>query len=207
MQKEFLKDTLSLVAGSALFGLGLCIFAVPNSLVTGGAGGLAIILSSITGLPVGMGILLINIPLFIFAYILCGTRYAVRNLFSTFVFSALVDIVQALVPYRYTKNIFISALCCGILSAFAIYILLRRALVTGGSDLLAYLINKKNPKRAVGTLIFLIDSGVVIAGAFLYKSVSKTVYSVFLIGVMSIILTLLMEKKINGKLFKRNHRS
>ena len=207
MLKSFLKDTFSLIAGSILFSVAINIFALPNSLVTGGAGGLAIIINSITGLAVGTGILIINTPLFISAYFICGKAYALKTILSTTVFSVIIDITEVFIKAQYTKSLFIASLVCGILTGISLYILLKRALVTGGSDLLAYLINKKNPKRAVALVIFIIDAAVVVAGAFLYKSIQKTIFSVFLIGVMSVTLSFLLEKKINGKLFKRNNKS
>ena len=45
--KNFLKDTASLIAGGTVFAAGLCVFAAPNDILTGGASGIAIILGSL----------------------------------------------------------------------------------------------------------------------------------------------------------------
>lgn len=204
--KSFLKDTLSLIVGSVMFSLGLCIFALPNSLLTGGAGGIAIIVNYLTGLPVGMGILIVNIPLFIMTAVICGKGYTLKTFYSTALFSGTVDICDFLISVTYTKNLFVAALLCGILTGVGMYILLRRALVTGGSDLLAFLINKKNPAKAIGPLIFIIDSIIITAGLFIYKDLKQTIFSVLLIFIMSAVITVFLEKKLNAKLFKRNNR-
>ncbi len=203
---RFLKDTVYLITGSIVFSIGFCIFALPNNLLTGGAGGLAMILNSLTGLAVGTGVLLINIPLLIWSLKICGRGYTIKTLYSISVFSTTIDLFEIAINYRFTSSIVISALCCGVFTGIGMYILLSRALVTGGSDLLAYLINKKNPKRAIGTLIFIIDTSIILMGAFIYKSVSSTVFSVVLIFVMSTILNFLLEKKIYVKLPKKHNR-
>lgn len=203
--KTFLKDTVALLCGSTLFALALCIFAIPNSLLTGGAGGVAIILNYIFGLPVGLGVFIINLPLIIMTAKICGKRYTIRTLYSIAVFSAVIDIVSPLITFEYTKNTAIAAVLCGIVSGIGLYILLRRTLVTGGSDLLAYLLTKKNGGRAIGKMIFIIDSVIITSGLFIYKSVKQTLFSVLLVFIMSGVMTLLLEKRLNAKLFKRNN--
>ena len=125
------------MCGSALFAIALCVFALPNSLLTGGAGGLAIILNYILGVPVGLGVFIINLPLIIMTAVICGTKYTLRTLYSIAMFSAVIDLVSPLITFEYTKSIALAAVLCGVISGIALYILLRRTLVTGGSDLLA----------------------------------------------------------------------
>ena len=110
MLKNFLKNTLVLIVGSIVFSAGFCIFALPNSLLTGGAGGIATVINYLTGFPVGTTILLINLPLFIGALYICGKRYAVKTLYSTAVFSFVIDIFDAAVKFEYTKSLALATL-------------------------------------------------------------------------------------------------
>ncbi|MBQ8605284.1 MAG: YitT family protein [Clostridia bacterium] len=204
--KAFLKDSLSLFCGSTLFAVGICIFALPCSLLTGGAGGLAIIINTLTGIPVGLGILLINVPLIIMTTVICSFRYALKTLWSIVVFSLVMAVWEDIIAVSYTGSYLLSAIMCGVLCGIGMYILLRRALVTGGSDLLAYLINKKNPARALGPMIFIIDSAIIACGIFIYKDLQQLIFSILLTFIMSAVMTVLLEKRTNAKLPERNNR-
>ena len=51
--KDFILDTFVLIVGGVAFAAGLCIFAAPAHILTGGASGLAIVANGLWGLPMG----------------------------------------------------------------------------------------------------------------------------------------------------------
>lgn len=80
---KFLKETLITFLGCALMAFGIVVFLLPNRLSSGGFSGIATIIYYIFGAKVGTTTLLMNIPLFIFAYIKLGKKFfikaAIRN--------------------------------------------------------------------------------------------------------------------------------
>jgi uncharacterized membrane-anchored protein YitT (DUF2179 family) len=56
------------IVGSALMAVGLKVFSAPNRIAPGGVIGIATILNYVTGLRLGMLVLMMNIPLLIMAY-------------------------------------------------------------------------------------------------------------------------------------------
>lgn len=193
--KNFLKDTAALILGSTVFAAGLCIFAYPLNMLTGGAGGIGIIINKLFGLPVGQAIILVNLPLFAAAFFVCGKKYTAKTVYSTVLFSAVIDIFEYAVPARYTNDPLLSAVFGGILTGFGMYIVLARSLVTGGSDLLAYIIQRIRPGKSINSLILVIDGIVVILGALFFKSFETALYSVLLI----IMMTLVMGNQLRGR--------
>lgn len=193
--KRFFKDTAALTAGGAVFAAGLCIFAAPSNIITGGAGGIAIILNSFTGLPLGTGILLVNIPLIIATVFVCGRRYTVRTVYAIVMFSAVTDIFAAAVPIKYTGNVLLACIYGGILTGLGLYIVMSQSLVTGGSDLLAYILQQIKPGKSISSLVLIIDGIIVAIGALLYKSFETALYSMALI----IIMTLVLDNFLRGR--------
>ena len=63
--KVWSLDLLAVVIGSVIYGISVNMFIVSGDLIPGGATGLGIILNELTGLSVGTGIVLVNLPLFI----------------------------------------------------------------------------------------------------------------------------------------------
>ena len=72
------------------------LFLVPHQLLSGGISGIAIIFYYLVGLPIGVQILAMNLPLLYLAYKMFGKKYALDILFGIVIFSLLVDITSFL---------------------------------------------------------------------------------------------------------------
>ncbi len=87
---KFLQETLITIIGCALMAIGVTLFLLPNQLSSGGFNGIATVLYYLFGTKIGTTTLLLNVPLFIVAYIKMGknffTRAIIRNSFFFFPF-------------------------------------------------------------------------------------------------------------------------
>ena len=59
------------------------LFLLPNELSSGGFSGIATILYYLFNFPVGTTIIILNVPLFIFATLKIGKRFLLKSLFGT----------------------------------------------------------------------------------------------------------------------------
>lgn len=196
--KDFLYDSLAIILGGILYAAGLCIFIAPHGMLTGGAGGIAIVINHYTDISTGTLIFLINIPLLIAAYFVCGKKYTLRTLYCCFLFSAVIDAFEMLVTLTYTGDKVVCALYGGMLMGAGLYIILTRSIVTGGSDLLAYIIQRKYPAWSISTLVMVIDVIIVLVGAAVYQSTDSALYSVMLIIVLTLVLDTLLRGRASG---------
>ena len=71
-RETLLKDSVLLVVGCFFIALGLHVFLVPNKISTGGVSGLATIFYYLYDLPVGVGMRLLNVPLFLLCWRFLG---------------------------------------------------------------------------------------------------------------------------------------
>lgn len=175
LQKILREDGLPLLLGSALYGLALGLFLTPSEIVLGGAGGLAITIRHFLPLPVGVWILLINLPLLIWAVYAVGMRGMGRTILGVAATSVSADLFSFL-PAA-TDNPLLAALFGGAILGAGTGILLPRGFTTGGSDLAAYLWTKQNPRLRLGTVIFCIDALIVLGSATLLANFSGIVHS------------------------------
>ena len=91
--RQGLWDYALLTIGSALLAINIDLFLIPNKLVSGGATGIATILHIQFGLPTGLIVLIINIPLFMAGVKWAGgMRFAIRTLYATVLMSVLTDL-------------------------------------------------------------------------------------------------------------------
>ena len=199
--KDLFTDSIAIIIGGILYAAGLCIFIAPHDMLTGGASGIGIIINHYTGIPTGTLIFLINIPLFIIAFFICGKKYTLRTVYCCFLFSAVIDAFEKIVNYSYTGEKGICALYGGILMGAGLFIILIRSIVTGGSDLLAYLIQRKYPAWSISTLVLVIDAIIVISGAIVYRSADSALYSIILVIVLTLVLDTLLRGRTSGNVY------
>lgn len=167
---------VSVAAGSVLFGIAVSMLLVPASIVTGGATGIATVLSKLTGLPVGTGILAVNLPLFALSVRDRGFRGMARAIIGTLCTSVSADFFSIFPPAA--SDPLLCALVGGAVMGVGAGIMLGSGVTTGGSDLAAYLLRKKLPAIPSGRLILYFDTVIILAAAIALGSLRGVMYSV-----------------------------
>ena len=113
--QEFLRFLLLTVAGAALYAVSVNCFTAPNRIAPGGVTGVATILKDVFGTPIGLMILLINIPLFLWGILSSGVRFFGKTIIATLIFSAMIDLTVPFLP-EYRGDMMLVALFGGVIS-------------------------------------------------------------------------------------------
>ncbi len=131
----------TLVAGAFATALALDWFLVPNRIAAGGVSGLATVLYHVFGLPVGITMFAINVPLFLLSLRVLGTQFGLKTVVGTVLTSAFVD---GLAPYLrpLTENPFLASLYGGALAGLGIGLTFRAGGSTGGTDMAAQVLHR-----------------------------------------------------------------
>lgn len=85
--KELIKDLAYDIAGSLLIAIGIYNFALYANLPLAGISGICLILYKLTGLPIGLGTVLLNIPIALLCYKLLGHHFFLRSIKSMLISS------------------------------------------------------------------------------------------------------------------------
>jgi uncharacterized membrane-anchored protein YitT (DUF2179 family) len=138
------RDFALIALGALVQALALRLFLVPAHLVTGGVSGLSQLINYYTGLPIGVMILLGNIPLFILGWrYLGGPRFALRTGFAVLVYAFLVDALVPFLPAQgLTDDLVLNALYGGVISGIGFGLVYRGRGTSGGSDILARILSR-----------------------------------------------------------------
>lgn len=88
---KFFKETLITITGCIFMALGVVLFLLPNQLSSGGFSGIATLLYYLFGFKVGTITLLMNIPLFIIAYIKLGKKFLIKAIIRN---SSIINIIR-----------------------------------------------------------------------------------------------------------------
>jgi uncharacterized membrane-anchored protein YitT (DUF2179 family) len=143
LEPKTIRDYALIFLGAAMQAGALRTFLVPAKLASGGVSGLAQIINNFTGWPIGIMVLLGNIPLFIMGWrFLGGPRFATRTAFAIITFSILVDIPLGFLPSNgITGDIVLNTLYGGVLSGIGFGLVYRGRGTSGGSDILARILS------------------------------------------------------------------
>ena len=131
--KDWVLDIGADLIGGILIALGIYNFALYANFPVAGFSGIAIILYHIFGLPIGIGTILLNVPVSIFCYKFLGKGFFFRSVKSMVISSLLMDYVAPLFPV-YDGERLLAAVCMGVLCGLGYALIFMRDSSTGGQD-------------------------------------------------------------------------
>ncbi len=197
--KRTALDGLFYVLGSALYALSVNIFTAPNQIAPGGVTGIATLLNFVWGAPIGAMILLVNLPLLIAAWFRLGKAFTVRTLIVTILSSVVIDATAPFLP-PFQGDKMLVALFGGVLAGAGLGLIYMRGATTGGTEVVARLLERKFRHIPIGRLILLVDALVVAASALVYRNVETALYAMVLIFVSTSLMDALVYGGDKGKM-------
>ena len=198
MQKFRISDmgADAVVIGSIIFGISVNLFIVSCDLIPGGATGVGIILNHITGISVGLGIILVNLPLFLLSIRFLGAQFLIKTLLATLLSSISVDIFSFLPTV--TNDRILACIFGGLSSGVGLAIIFQRGIMTGGSDLLSHLIRQLYPRWPLGKLLLIVDGAIIVVGSVIYHDLAGMLYSLILAFVTSLSIDYILARTEKG---------
>jgi uncharacterized membrane-anchored protein YitT (DUF2179 family) len=164
-----------IVIGLALYAFGVTAFLLPVKITAGGVTGISMLIFYATGLPMGYPYFAINTFLVILAIRILGTSFGLKTIFSMVVISLLFNIMQVLIKEPLIKDMFLSSVLGGILCGVGLGITFNQGGSTGGTDIIAMIINKYR-NVSPGKIILYCDVIIISSSFFVLSSVEKLVY-------------------------------
>ncbi|MFK7723241.1 YitT family protein [Pilosibacter sp. HC1M1C21] len=177
-------DVLCDIVSGFLQGIGVHCYIDGIDAAPGGATGLSILLNRITGLPIGMLTIWINLPLMVASWILLGRSRTVKTVKTVLICNAIIDL--AVTPYLpvYTGNRFMACIIGGVLVGIGMAIVFMSGSTTGGSDIGAKLIQKYFPHIQTGTALMVLDLIIIGTSILMFRNIESGLY-----GMISTVVT------------------
>lgn len=196
---SFLIDLLFYITGGIIYSVAVLLFLTENEISPGGLTGIATILNYIFSLPIGTVVFILNIPLLAAGFIKFGGVFIAKTAVATAVMSLTLDISGLFMPKMKIDPI-LAALFGGLLMGLGISLFMLRGATTGGTDIIAKLINRKFPHLTVGRLMLAADAAVVGLSALVYKNMESALYAVIAIYASSRVMDLILYGADRGKI-------
>ncbi len=194
--RESVSNVFFIILGTTLIAIPLNVFFEPNRLVNGGITGLGIIILNLSRallpfeIPVFVTNLAVNLPLLVIAYFVFGRQFAIKTVFAT-VFLSFALIYTSFLP-NFSGDLLLASLYGGILSGAGVAFVIKGYATTGGTELIAMLLNKVFSHIPISKLIFFVDA-VIISLGFLVFGLEKALYAIISVFVGSKIVAVILE--------------
>lgn len=187
------KKYLLIVLGCAIYAFGFQFFCYPNQIISGGVMGVAMIINALSGLPVGVLTILMNVPLFLIAWRRFGLDFLLGSLAGMLLMSVFVDLL-AVTGYTATNDPMLGAVIGGVLKGAGMGIVFSTGATTGGMDIVIKLLRQKYNYLNFGTLMLGIDVSVIILYALILSAnnYESAMYSLIAMFVSTKVIDLIL---------------
>lgn len=184
-------DYLMIIVGTFLMGFAIKTIYDPISLVTGGFTGIAIIVKNATknlfggdGIPLWVTNYALNIPLFVVAYKIKGKHFIGRTFFATTSLSLALMIIPEISILR--EDYVLACIFGGVITGAGTGLVFLARATTGGTDMLAAVIQNYCKHYSIAQVMQIIDGLVVVIGAFVF-GINKALYAVICVYVVTLV--------------------
>lgn len=206
--KGQLVSFLIITLGAAVFALGFTWCYQPNDLASGGVTGLAqIIHYFFPPVPVGVTVIVLNIPLFILGWKFIGGKMLVGSLWAMLISSVFMDLLS-LYPWQPMEPM-LACIFGGVTMGLSMGLIFQQGSTTGGTDLAARLLKLKLAWLPMGKLLMAIDLVVIVLVSAVFRQLTSMLYSLVALYISSLVIDGVLYGMDNAKvayiISDRNH--
>ena len=180
-----------MILGNAICAFALACFALPFDMVVSGMGGIGRVINTYTGISVSVSVAVLNIALFIIAWLMLGTKFAASIAIGTFAYPFFLGIFQSLPTLQHlVDDPLLAAICAGVLDGVGLGLVIRIGGSTGGIDIPSIILNRKLGWK-VATVMSTIDVCI-----FLMQILTTKTYGIILGILYALIYNVVMNQMI-----------
>ena len=200
-----LKSYSIITFGVLLYAMAWSVFIMPMEMVSGGVAGIAAIIQYATNGAIAMSwsYIAINAVLIILAIKILGKGFGFKTIYAILLMTVLLKVIPPLIPAEFIKSMaldngkMLCAIIGGGLNGFGIALTIQQGGSSGGTDIVAMIINKYRP-ISIGRGIVMADVFIILSALFLpadnmAERVATIVYGFVIMGVFSFSLDLFLS--------------
>lgn len=186
----YLKELIIITMGCFIAAFGISCFLTPNNLSSGGFSGVALIFYYLFKIPIGTMNILLNIPIFILGYIRTGKNLIFKSLYCTVIYSKFIDFFNQI---AISNNRLIASIYGGLLIGIGLSLILKEGCTTGGTDLIAYLIQDYKLNIKMSKIMVLLDFFIIVMNIVVFGDYEVGIYSLIVIYIVGKMVNWIFE--------------
>ena len=207
LKRDWYKIFLFTIA-IILAGINFNLLLKPVNVAAGGAGGLALVLSNVFHISTSNLILIIYIITFILSILFLDKKTLASIIYASILYpivTYLTEDITSIISLNYS-DVFLICVVSGVISGFTNGIAFRYGYAPGGISVISPIFHKYF-KVSVSTVNFVVNTIVVLAGAY-YYGFNMVIYATFLLYISSVVCNYIVLGLSNDKvLFIKSNRN
>ncbi|MEO0166297.1 MAG: YitT family protein [candidate division WOR-3 bacterium] len=186
-------NILFLIIGIFFYTLSYAIFLIPHNIVPGGVSGLAIIFHILFATPVGIMVIILNIPLFILALRILGLSLSLKSVITILVTNLFIDFLTYTVKVTTpTQNPILASIYGGVMLGIGLGLIFRGGANTGGTDIIGQILNRFT-NFSVGIWILIVDTGIITFAGVVTHSIELALLGYLALFLSTRVIDLILE--------------
>ena len=189
------KDYFAITFGLILYALGWAMFLLPYQITTGGVTGISAIIYYATGVEIQISYFLINAVFLGFALKILGPKFSVKTIYAIFMLTFLLWLFQWILKDE-SGNLpqllgpgqdFMACVIGAGMLGFGIGIVFCNNGSTGGTDIIAWIINKYKDVT-LGRMMMYCDIVIISSCYFIFHDWRRVLFGFCVLFIMSIVI-------------------
>lgn len=194
MKKKWQKNletVIGVLLGNLILAFTVVAFIVPHGIIMGGATGIGIVVSHYLPVQLSVAVLGINACLFALGALTLGKKFVVTTIASTFLYPVCLSVMQA-VPglSSLTDNMMLATLYGGAVLGIGVGIIVRVGSSTGGTDILALVLNKFFHLN-LAALLYVVDF-LVLGAQMIFSGTEQIMYGILMLVIETFVMNRVM---------------
>lgn len=186
-KKTKVKRYINFILGCLLVAVSYNLFLASNNIVSGGIGGVAIILNHLTGIHNSLVMLIFNILLLILSYFLLGKEKTKATILGSLLLPLFIELTSHINVWLEldTSQLLVSSVFGGVLYGFGLGMIFKAGFTTGGTDILNQII-AKFAKVGIGKAMLFCDGSIVLLSGLVFGP-TRVMYAIMVLYIISYI--------------------
>lgn len=190
--KKTLVSYFWITIGCIVYAIAFDWLFVPNQIGFGGITGIGQILNYyIPALPIGIVVIVLNIPLFLLGWKFLGAHLLVSSLYAMAASSVLMDIFAEMFTFQ-PMDAMLASIFGGVLIGAALGVVFAQGATTGGTDLAARLLKIPFAWLPTGKLLMLVDMTVLVAIVAAFRSLESGLYGLVALYIQGMVMDMVL---------------
>jgi len=182
LKTNVIRDYFFITLGAVLNGIGWSVFLIPARIVGGGIGGVSTLAYYTWGITPGYIYFGINVILIIMAIRILGASFGIRTLYGIICVSIILSILPSLISKPIVEEAFLATIIGGALSGIGIGLAISHQGSTGGTEIIAMIINHYR-NISPGRIMLFLDVFIIASSYLIFQSLETMVYGYVMMAV------------------------
>lgn len=193
MSLEKFKEYAIITFGIILVALSVEYFFVPNKIAAGGVTGAAIVINAvIPTLSVGILTLVFNVALFVVSFVFIDGKFGVKTMYASLGLSIIIWFIEKFLnPIAVTNDLMMATVFGTLISAIGMAFVFNQNASTGGTDILAKILNKFF-HLDIGKSLLVVDFVITFASILIF-GINVGLYAMLSVILLGLIVDRLIE--------------